>query len=207
MARNHLLFQALLVPCAFLFGALIAPLPAASTPRDDLAARGLEFTSKVFAERAGAGDLEAVKLFLAAGMDVNASTDELHGHTPFVAAIYGGHLDIVSYLARNGAAIGYKDFQDNTPLMVAAINGHTEIVRWLVDKGADVNAKGLYEQTPVIYAAMFGSADTVRILLEHGADVNARESQMRKTALDKTGDPEIVRMLREAGDKKASELR
>ena len=76
-----------------------------------------------------------------------------------------------------------------------------------MDKGADVNAKGLYEQTPVIYAAMFGSADTVRILLEHGADVNARESLKGDTGLDKTGDTEIVRMLREAGGKKASELR
>ncbi len=207
MARNHLLFQALLVPCAFLLGALIAPLPAASAPRDDLAARGLEYTSEVFVERAGAGDLEAVKLVLAAGMDGNVRTDGVHWRTPFVAAVSGGHLDIVSYLARNGAAIDYRNDQDDTPLMVAAIYGQTEIVRWLVAKGAEVNAKGAYEQTPLIYAATFGSADTVRILLEHGAEMNARDYMLGLSALDRANDPEIIRMLREAGGKKASELR
>lgn len=206
MARNHFLSQALLVPCVFLFGALFAPSPATSTPRDDLASRGLEFTVKVFVKRAGSGDLEAVKLFLAAGMDVNIRTVK-DWQTPFAAAVRGGHLDIVSYLARNGAAIDYKNDQDDTPLMVAALYGHTEIVRWLVAKGAEVNAKGAYGQTPLMYAALFGSADTVRILLEHGAEINVRDYNLGLSALDRANDPEMIRMLREAGGKKADELR
>ena len=190
-----------------IFLALVVTIAFAASPREQLTGRGLKFNADSFQERAGAGDLEAVKLYLAAGMNANISMDEVHSRTPFIAAVNGGHLDIVSYMARNGAAIDNKYDQDNTPLMVAAVNGHTEIVRWLVAKGADVNAKGAYEQTPLIYAAMFGNVDTVRILLEHEAEVNARDSLTADTALDKTNYPEIIRLLKEAGGKTASQLK
>ena len=198
-----------------IFLALVVTIAFAASPREQLTGRGLKFNADSFQERAGAGDLEAVKLYLAAGMNANirpreprwGGTDKTHSQTPFIAAVNGGHLDIMSYMARNGAAIDNKYDLDNTPLMVAAVNGHTEIVRWLVAKGADVNAKGAYEQTPLIYAAMFGSVDTVRILLEHEAEVNARDSLTADTALDKTNNREIIRLLKEAGGKKASELK
>ena len=51
---------------------MVAIVSMATTPREELATRGLDFTPDVFVAQAGTGELGTVKLFLAAGMDVNA---------------------------------------------------------------------------------------------------------------------------------------
>lgn len=193
---------------------MVAIVALAATPREELATRGLDFTANVFEERAGAGDMEAVKLFLAAGMDVNAVSRFKAGHggagrraNALLAASSGGHAEIVSYLIGKGAAVDKKDHHGQTPLMAALIVGHTEIVELLVARGADVNAKSAQGQTPLIYAAMLGHVELVRLLIRHKADVNALTKGFSiETPLDKAHDPEIIRLLRASGGKKASEL-
>ncbi|MCH9046329.1 MAG: ankyrin repeat domain-containing protein [SAR324 cluster bacterium] len=243
MARIRCLVGARLLHAgAILLIVLITTTLSNASPRDELVARGLQFNAAAFVERAGAGDLEAVKLFVAAGINPNAPKStlapagtsamfeaSLKGHsdvvtfllnhgadidsggavrsTALMGASLGGYRQLVKYLLDNGAAINKKNYQDQSALHLAAVGGSSEIVQLLATKGADVNAKGAYGQTPLIYAASVGSADTVRVLLEHRAEVNARDYNMGLSALDRTKDPEIVRMLRAAGGKKASELR
>ena len=50
---------------------MVTIVALAATPREELATRGLDFTADMFVAQAGAGESETVKLFLAAGMDVN----------------------------------------------------------------------------------------------------------------------------------------
>ncbi len=72
---------------------------AAASPREDLAAHGLEFTADAFLERAGAGDLEVVKLFLAAGMDVNAKGGRMRKKfTALYEATLKGRAKVVQFL-------------------------------------------------------------------------------------------------------------
>ena len=191
---------------------IVSIVALAATPREELATRGLDFTAYVFADRAGAGDMDAVKLFLAAGMDVNAvNLGYMLGRgvareNALLAASSRGDVEIVSFLVEKGADVNKRDHADQTPLMAAAIAGHTEIVANLAASGADVNAKGAYGQTPLIFAATSGSVESARILLGWGAMVNARDDMTGETALDRVNHPGLIPLLRAAGGKKASEL-
>jgi ankyrin repeat protein len=137
------------------------------------------FTAIHFAARVG--DLESVKLLVAAGVDVNILTQ-----TP------GGANRVTSQLgiAKTVGALGY------TPLLVAVVRGQVDLALYLLDHGADPNniAAGF---TPLHWAssqwesftanpvygfedAMAGIPDRqaklrlVKALLAHGANVNLR---------------------------------
>ena len=169
------------------------------------------FTAMHFAARVG--DLESIKLLLAAGVDVNILTQ---------AESEGG--------ARNSGGSGY------TPLLVAAMRAQVETALYLLDHGADPNilAAGI---TPLHWAsttwegfasnpvygfedAMSGIPDRqaklrlVKALLSHGANVNARmtkrQPQFATGYTDSVGstpfllaasvdDIEIMRILLDAG--------
>jgi len=130
------------------------------------------FTAIHFSARVG--DLDSVKLLLAAGVDVNILTEAGEGGS-------GG---------RNATGSGY------TPLLVATMRAQVETALYLLDHGADPNilAAGL---TPLHWASttwegfaanpVYGFADAmsgipdrqaklrlVKALLAHGANVNAR---------------------------------
>jgi ankyrin repeat protein len=73
---------------------------------------------------AGAGNIEAVKQHLAAGVDVNAKDD--NGWTPLHAAAREGHKEIVELLIANGADVNAKDEDDRTALDWAIKHKQTE---------------------------------------------------------------------------------
>jgi len=177
------------------------------------------FTAIHFAARVG--DLESVKLLLAAGVDVNILT---------LAA--GAENRVSSFLgiAKTQGALGY------TPLLVAVVRGQIDLALYLLDHGADPNnIAGGY--TPLHWASsqwesftanpvygfddpMSGIPDRqaklrlVKALLAHGANVNARmtkpQPQFAGGYLDATGatpvllaasanDIEMMHILLDAG--------
>jgi|TARA_B100002003_G_scaffold82034_1_gene76522 ankyrin repeat protein len=105
-------------------------------------------------EAAEAGDIEAVKQHLAAGIDVNTRND--YFETPLHGATTHGHKEMVELLIAKGSNVNSKDHKDITPLYGPTQNGHKEIVELLITKGSDVNAKagfGEYKgQTPLDWA-------------------------------------------------------
>ena len=148
-----------------------------------LQARGA--MEKQFFEAAAAGDVDALKRLLDAGMDVNAMTmPGSNGRTALMISAESGHAVAVLLLIEKGADVdyrygrsGYADYYDeDSALIYAARAGHAEIVRILVDAGADVNAKGSFDGTALISAATAGSTEVVRVLLELGADPKDRKS-------------------------------
>ena len=169
------------------------------------------FTPLHFAARVG--DLESVKLLLAAGVDVNILTQSSEPEAP-----------------RSAGGSGY------TPLLVATMRAQVETALYLLDHGADPNisASGM---TPLHWASttwegfasnpVYGFEDPmsgipdrpaklrlVKALLAHGANVNARMTKRQPSFAtgyaDATGatpfllaasvdDVEMMRILLAAG--------
>ncbi|WP_446808661.1 ankyrin repeat domain-containing protein [Methylomonas sp. 2BW1-5-20] len=93
--------------------------------RKDLQQMGVEYTEFQFATSAGSGDAVAVKLFLDAGMDVNAG-----GGAALGLAAGRGQLEMVKLLLANGAK------PTANALQFARTRGHKEIEDVLVQAGA-----------------------------------------------------------------------
>ena len=177
------------------------------------------FTAIHFAAREG--DLESLKLLLAAGVDINILT-QAEGGTNRVTNFLG--------ISKTVGAFGY------TPLLVAVVRGQVDLALFLLDHGADPNniaggftslhwASSQWESftaNPVygFEGPMSGIPDRqaklrlVKALLAHGANINARMTKPQPNFaggyLDATGatplllaasanDLEMMHILLDAG--------
>ena len=127
-----------------LFSVISNQSPAAA--RIELSKMSLQYTPGDFVARAKMGDLTAVKLFLIAGMDPNATTGESpnsigddKGQTALMSADSEGHTQIVAALVNAGADVK-KSNSIFTASSLAASGGHIDSLRVLIDKGTDVEA-------------------------------------------------------------------
>ena len=93
--------------------------------RKQLKQMGVEYTEKQFATSAGADDMTVVKLFLDAGMNVNAG-----GGAALGLAAGRGQIEMVKFLLSKGAK------PTSNSLQFARTRGHKEIEKILIDAGA-----------------------------------------------------------------------
>ena len=114
------------------------------------------------------GNVEIVRLLLAAGCDVNIKNESKDS----------GYLD-------------------ERALHEAAFWNRLEIAELLVKSGAEVNAIAEKEITPLHRAARLGNIEIVNLLLENGADRTLSDHQ-GQTASDWTRNPNIKKMLKPA---------
>jgi ankyrin repeat protein len=126
---------------------------------------------------ATSGRLEAVKLLLETGAEVNAADN--YGNTALSAAAFHGQTEIVRLLLAKGANPKAARQDGQTPLH-SANRASTEL---LVAAGAEVNARTLQGTTPLHEAAYRADYETVEFLVRHGAESNPRNSD-GKTPLD-----------------------
>src|ERR1035441_8887040 len=103
------------------------------------------------------GDLHRVKVFLAAGYDVNAKAG--NGGTALMAAAQEGHHEVVRALLAAQADVNGKVGDGTTALIRASSGGHQEVVRALLDAEADVNAKAGDGTTALIAASFVRSEE------------------------------------------------
>ncbi len=154
-------------------------------------------TPLVFAARQG--DLESARLLLAAGADVNQTTE--FGWTPLLTAIQNRYYRFAALLLDNDADPSIANHGGWSPLYIATDNrnieggdyptrrpdlDHLDLIRELLARGADVNGRmksstetrtifthqWLHEEgaTPFLRAAQSGDMTLLQLLLEHGAD-------------------------------------
>jgi len=144
------------------------PTGGSTPPADDRTAKkrelgrlGYEYSGEMFERAAQDANVEAVTLFLAAGMSPN--TGEGTDRHPLLLAVtqcaYGHEVEafeIVEALLAAGAKVDAGAKDGITPLLNAAQHcTGVDIVRALIAAGADVNTKAPGGATPLMFAKVF----------------------------------------------------
>ncbi len=154
-------------------------------------------------QAAAFGSLEAMRLLIDKGADVNARSSagatalmwavadlakvrllidrgadvnavSESGRTALhLAAMSDNSAPIVQLLRSRGAKADAVDKEGMTTLLAAAIGNDTATIRQFVDAGVNVNTPGVLGQTPLLVTASLGNLEATRLLLSKGANVNA----------------------------------
>jgi hypothetical protein len=135
----------------------------------ELMNQGYAVTATAFAESVDNADLEAVDLFLRAGLSANSR--DRHGVPLICHAARTRHKRMVEELVRNQADIdAVSEDRGNTALMDAAAEGDFDIVQYLLRSGAKTDFQSRNGQTALIIAIGRNDAAITRALLLAGAN-------------------------------------
>ena len=134
-------------------------------------------------------DVQMVKMLLAAGANVKATTRD--GEiTPLFMACSSGDAAIIDAMLAAGADANSVKSNGTTALMIAAESGSTAAVKTLLDHGATVNAKeSVHGQTALMFASARNRDAVVRLLIARGADANVSTSvrKLERVRFDQDG--------------------
>jgi uncharacterized protein len=135
------------------------------------------------ADAAMKGDINAIRLLLKEGADVNAARGD--GMSALHWAAERNSADLASMLVYAGANVAaVTRIGQYTPLHVAARAGSTAVVDILLKAGADVDAKAVPSGATALHlASSAGSSAIINRLLDAGADKNATEAEWGQTPL------------------------
>jgi len=138
---------------------------------------GIGLTALMIA--AGRGDLEMVKVLLAAGANPNAAGGVAHGGFWTVlsfamSAKNKNRLELVDTLIAAGAKLNPEPWFPESPLQAAVKGNDIEMLKALLKRGSDVNWANEIGTTALVTAITMGepNVEIVRLLLDAGADPN-----------------------------------
>lgn len=129
-----------------------------------------------------AGRVSACKALLGNGAQIDAANDI--GYTPLMAAIEGGHDDVIEFLLKIGANVNpeivarmqVEGLGGASPLYTATRRENLAVIKKLLKRGVDVNRPSANGWTPLKSAAQQGNLEIVKALLDAGADPNIADN-------------------------------
>jgi ankyrin repeat protein len=138
------------------------------------------------------GSLDALKLLLDGGADVNAK----NAFDATALMWCANDMDKVRLLVAKGADVNARSRQGRTPLFLSATyQGGSETVKLLLEKGASVTARDVNQQTPLVAAAAANDTASVRLLLGHESHPSPMDLSRALANAAATGNVEVIRML------------
>ena len=97
------------------------------------------------------------------------------GHQAMSPAARDNDIEVLEWLAAQGADINAWNDEGETPMFSAAGGNAVDAMEWLKAQGADINARHEWGKTPMHRAAANNAVDAIRWLGVRGADINARD--------------------------------
>ena len=133
MKCERLLILIFLVPV--LLFTMLSLEAESGNARTELEKKGYTYNENSFVDCAKKGDLEAAKLFLTEGMDINVQNER--GQTALMRAAEYQRAEVVTLLLENGADVNVKSNRNRrTAMMEAASAGNLAIIKQLAARGA-----------------------------------------------------------------------
>jgi ankyrin repeat protein len=142
------------------------------------------------------GQLETVKLLVAAGADLNFGYLE----APLHASIRFRKKDITEFLLHSDCRVSVLNRDRETPLYSAVRALDLNLVKALVEKGCEINVVNRSNMSPLYIAVGLKQSPIVKFLLNNGAEANNRGLPCLKLAQD-LKDTSSINALMEAGAK------
>ncbi|ORZ21234.1 asparaginase-domain-containing protein [Absidia repens] len=135
---------------------------------------------------AGTNDMEGLTLlYESMGDHLNMNCVDYDGRVPLHVACREGHIQIVEFLLKHGAAVHVRDRSGHTPLYEALVWKRSEVVRMLCRAGAHLAEieRDDFSQT-WMKAVREGDVKLIKLALEAGWSVNWAEPIEQRRAVD-----------------------
>ena len=142
-----------------------APAPQDSVPTMSVSSTPRPATVPPVAlhRAAKAGDIDGIKVALAAGVDVNARDGR--GRTALMYAVNEGYtLMVPLLLAADGVDVDVRAADGATALYMAIVHGQGDVVDQLLKAGANISIKGTKSKTPMEIAELRGDEEVIALL-------------------------------------------
>lgn len=151
---------------------------------------GYEATTDDFLRAAASGDLAAIDLFQAAGIDIDGI--DRSANTALIKAAEAGRVDAVERILGLGADPRAVNASGRDALLVAADKGHEEVIRMLLSRGADTSQRDQKDWSGLALAAYNGHAGVVSLLAATAAPAELDDALLVASF---RGKPEVLNTL------------
>ena len=147
--------------------------------------RALKNQNSLLGEAIAEGKFKMAKLLLKYG--ANPVVQDEDGRTPFLAAVYKGHMDFVKLFYEKGADPNDIPWGADSG-MLHFVHEHVkenkmELIKYLISIGADPNWRDEEYNTPLHIAARDGDARFFELLIDNGANPRI-QNRGKKRAID-----------------------
>jgi tetratricopeptide (TPR) repeat protein len=164
----------------------------AEKAKQELFDKGIHMSAYTFGQQVVRGNLENMKLFIAAGHDVNEKDkDGASGLS------YANQIEMVRFLLDQGANVENVDPTGRTRLWYAVDNNDIEIAQLLIENGANPNVVSSDFIYPLMRAAAAGNMEMVTLLLDSGAYTDIKDDRNRTPGFfaSQAGRNDILKLL------------
>lgn len=136
---------------------------------------GYPFTRQGFLKSIEDEHMEAIRIFLSSGIDLEVKDER--NWTPLMIAAANGKSTLTKLLIHSGARLTARDVNGFTPLHWAAFKGMANIVELLLSKEVDVNSQSKFKWTPLMQACTKGHVEICAMLMDAGANPDLANSE------------------------------